>query len=122
MSDYIKINNYSGLGQIGISRDAIAAIASSALKEVDGVGLFSRRASKAATRSSELSALLSIIDGVKVVFTKEGRAVITLDVSITTGVNVVQACEKIQESVAMAVSLMCDILPFDVRVKVVKIV
>ena len=113
MKDYLTINNYSGLGDIGISRTAIAAIASAALKEVGGASVFGRH-----PRGD-----YSIPSGVKVVFGKNGRAAIHMDVTLSRGVpNVPAACEKIQETVATAVTMMCDMVPFDVQVKVMRIV
>ncbi len=114
MKDYMTINNYSGLGTIGISRTAIAAIASGALKEVGGASIFGRHPRRAG---------YSIPDGVKVIIGKNGRAAIHMDITLSRGVeNVPKACEKIQETVATAVTLMCDMVPFDVQVKVMRIV
>lgn len=112
MRDYITINNYSGLGTIGFSRQAIAAIAQASLKEVDGASIFGRKG-----RGD-----YSINSGVRVVFTKEGKAAIKMDVNLSHGVNVHAACERIQQTVATAVTLMCDMVPFDVQVKVMRIV
>lgn len=111
--DYLTINNYSGLGAIGISRTAIAAIASAALKEVGGASVFGRH-----PRSG-----YSIPGGVKVIFGKNGRAAIHMDINLSRKVeNVPTACVKIQETVATAVTLMCDMVPFDVQVRVMRIV
>ena len=127
MRDYISINNYSGLGEIGISRGSISAIASASIREVDGASLFehksTRKAAKAAKGRADTSigAFFSLPSGPKVVFTKDGKAVIKMDVTIARGVNVAAACEKIQSTVANAVALMCDMVPFDVQVKVMRI-
>ena len=112
MRDFITINNYSGLGTIGFSRAAIAAIAAASLKEVDGASVFGR----SARRDYFLN------PGVKVIFTKEGKATIKMDVNLSRGVSVPEACERIQQTVATAVTLMCDMVPFDVQVKVMRIV
>ena len=114
MRDYMTINNYSGVGVIGISRNAIAAIASASLKEVAGASVFGRHPRRAG---------YSIPDGVRVIIGKDGRASIHMDVTLSRGVeNVPKTCEKIQETIATAVSLMCDMVPFDVQVKVMRIV
>lgn len=115
MRDYMNINNYSGIGQIGISRNAIAAIASAALREVGGASVFGHK-----PRAKEG---YSIPSGVHVVLTKDGRASIQMEVTLSRGVpSVPVACQKIQETVATAVTLMCDTVPFDVQVKVMRIV
>lgn len=111
MRDFISINNYSGLGQIGFSRGAIAAVVSYSVKEAGEVQLFSPRKSSRGAAS-----------GVKVIFTKDGKALIKMDVTVHKGTNVAAACEKVQKDVATAVSLMCDMVPFDVQVKVMRIV
>lgn len=116
MRDYIAINNYSGLGRIGISRDAIASIAATSLKEVSGASLYTHNGKRMRR------ALFYLPAGVKVVFTKEGRASIKMDVALAKGTNVPALCEKIQETVATAVAIMCDTVPFDVQVKVMRLV
>ena len=122
MRDYISINNYSGRGKIGISRDAIAAIARSALKEVPGAAVFEGRKSHKLPKDTNLGAFLYTQSGVKVVFAKDGQAVIKMDVTLPLGVSVPKVAAKIQETVAMAVKIMCDTVPFDVQVKVMRIV
>ena len=121
MRDYISINNYSGRGYLGISRDAIAAIARSALKEFPGAEIYLAKAPKHSGKKTNIDALLATKEGVKVVFTKEGKAVIKMDVSLPRGVSVPAAATKIQETVAMAVKIMCDTVPFDVQVRVMRI-
>ena len=128
MRDYISINNYSGLGEIGISRGSISAIASASIREVDGASLFEGKSPRRAAKSdrkrkdTSIGAFFSLPSGPKVIFTKEGKALIKMDVTIAQGVNVAEACEKIQSTVATAVTLMCDMVPFDVQVKVMRIV
>ena len=123
MRDFISINNHSGLGAIGFSRAAIASIAAIAVKEVQGASPYSPKATKKqnAKKGKENVNRFSEEGAVKVVFAKEGKAVIKMDVSITRGKPVTEVCSKIQENVAMAVSLMCDVVPFDVRVRVCSI-
>ena len=111
MRDYITINNSSGLGTIGYSRAAIAAVAHGALKEVDGVSAFGKKKGP-----------VMMTRGVAVVFTKEGKAVFKMDVNLARGTNVPEAAEKVQQSVATAVAQMCDLVAFDVQVKVMRIV
>lgn len=126
MRDYVSINNYSGLGEIAMSRGAIAAIASIAVKEVKGATMFVRKGThkkkKGGRADTSLGVLFSLPSEAQVVFTKSGRVQIKMDVSLSHGQNVAEVCEKIQESVATSVSLMCDMVPFDVQVRVLSIV
>ncbi len=119
MRDYLAINNYSGLGYIGISRNAIASIAATSLKEVGGASLYVH--GKKARRETALGSIFSLPYGVKVVFTRDGKASIKMDVTLSKGVSVPEVCGKIQEAVATSVALMCDTVPFDVQVKVMRL-
>ncbi len=124
MRDYIAINNYSGIGTIGISRRAIEAVALSCVDSVDGaavVGKSKKGEKKKKKAPTAVGVLFALPSGVKVALTKEGKAEITIDVAIRNGVNVAKICEEIQQSVAQGVSIMCDTVPFSVRVKVVRI-
>ena len=119
MRDYIAINNHAGLGRIGISRHAIASIAATSLREIGGVSIYHH--GKRRGREGTLGSLFSLASGVHVVFTKDGKASIKMDVSLAKGANVPTVCEKIQETVATAITLMCDMVPFEVQVKVMRL-
>ena len=119
MGNYIAINNYSGLGNIGISRNSIASIVALSLREVQDVNLYGPH-KKSRSKDTALGKLLAAKSGVRIVFTKEGKASIRLEVTLRHGVNVVDVCQKIQETVANALELMCDVVPFDVQVKVMR--
>ena len=107
--DYILINNYSRQGTMGISRQAIASIASSAVSTVSGAQV-----------SSSRRVPFTIDSGVRVSFDKEGKAVVKIDVIIAPNseVPVTKVCRQIQEEVASAISLMCDTVPYDVKINV----
>ena len=106
--DYILINNYSRQGAMGISRQAIATIASSAVTSVRGAQVSSRRAP------------FTIDSGVKVSFDKDGKAIVKIDVIIAPNseIPVTKVCRQIQEEVASAITLMCDTVPYDVKINV----
>ena len=120
MRDYIIINNYSGLGAIGISRRAIEAVALSCVSNVKGAAVVGK-GKKPAKKGRALDVLFALPSGVKVSLSKDGQAEIKIDVSIQKGVNVASICRDIQKEVAQGVSMMCDTVPFSVKVKVVQI-
>ena len=107
--NYITINNYSRNGKIGISRNAIATIAQNAVEAFQGVSV------------SKSKTLFSVDRGVKVSFTKEGKAVVKIDIDVAIDAPVQTLCTEIQKEVAQAISLSCDTVPYDVQVKVAKI-
>lgn len=120
MRDYIVINNYSGLGTIGISRRAIEDVALICVGQVRGAAVVNK-SKKQKSKKSSVDALFALPSGVKVALPKDGRAEITIDVAIQNGVNVASICKEIQESVANGVSMLCDTVPFSVKVKVLRI-
>ena len=122
MRDYISINNYSGRGKIGISRGAIGAIAIAALKEVPGATVYLPTPKPVKSKKAKKPDAVDPSEAAKVVFSKDGKAVVKMEVSLARGVNVQNAAIQIQETVAMAVKMMCDTVPFDVQVKVMRIV
>ena len=107
--EYIMINNYSRLGTMGIHRHALEAIASSAVNNVRGAHVSSRKA------------LFSVDNGVKVSFDKTGKAIVKVDVVIAPNAQATKVCRQIQEEVAQEISLMCDTVPYDVKINVKRI-
>ncbi|MCR5491716.1 MAG: Asp23/Gls24 family envelope stress response protein [Bacilli bacterium] len=107
--DYIMINNYSRLGTMGISRHALEAIASNAVNNVRGAQVSSRKA------------LFSVDNGVKVSFDTAGKAIVKVDVIISPNAQVTKVCREIQEEVANEISMMCDTVPYDVKINVKRI-
>lgn len=120
MKDCIVINNYSGLGAIGISRRAIEAVALICVSNVKGASVVGK-GKKPSKKGRALDVLFALPSGVKVALSKDGKAEIKIDVSIQKGVNVAEICRNIQKEVAQGVSMMCDTVPFSVKVKVVEI-
>ena len=85
--NYITINNYSRNGKIGISRNAIATIAQKAVEAFQGVSV------------SKSKTLFSVDRGVKVSFTKEGKAVVKIDIDVAIDAPVQTLCTEIQKEV-----------------------
>lgn len=109
MKDYVLINNYSRLGRLGISRNAIASVASYAVETFAGVAV------------SKKKALFSIERGVKVSLTREGKAIVKIDIDVSVDAPVQTLATAIQKEVASAIALSCDTVPLEVQVRVAKI-
>ncbi len=109
MKNYVMINNYGRLGTMGISINAIASIATKAVNSFRGVSIKSKKA------------LFSVDKGVKITLGKDGRAIVSIDVILPSDSPVKTTCLNIQKEVASAISLMCDTVPYDVKIKVVKV-
>lgn len=109
--DYISINNYSGLGKLGISRKAIASIAEKAVAEVSGATLDEGSPNK-------LSRFFGLADPIKVALLSEGKARITIDVNVSRDSKVSDICLAIQKEVASELSMACDWIPYDIKVNV----
>jgi len=110
MKDYVTVDNYSGLGIMGISRKALATIASKATASVNGASLSKRE-----------SRLFQVSRPVKVSLKKDGRADIKIEVNLKPGSQVGAICLKIQQEVASQITMMCETVPVDVRIKVAKV-
>ncbi len=123
MRDFLTIRNHNGLGVIGISRLALAAIARRAAEDVAGTKVLSHKSKGILWLGRREDNSISIPpEGVRVVFSKEGKAVIRMEVSLPRDVEVAKTCINIQESVANNFALMCDTVPVDVQVRVAHIV
>ncbi len=121
MSNFLTIHNHSGLGVLGISRFAMAAIARRAAEDVTGTKVLPSKKGIRSLFGREDNFSIAP-EGVRVVFSKEGRALIKMEVSLPRNVEVAKTCIAIQESVANNLALMCDTVPFDVQVRVAHIV
>jgi uncharacterized alkaline shock family protein YloU len=106
---YVTINNYSRLGTMGISRRVIEGIANRAVNGVSGASV---RKKKAIFQASQ---------GAKVILSRTGKVTIGVEVSIAKGVNVEEVCLDIQRAIANDIELSCDTVPYDIKVKVVKV-
>ena len=114
----LAIHNYSRLGKMGINTEALRSIASKAVSEIPGASVYGEKEKGKKKRSSAFT----LNEGVRVTLNSEGKAIISLNVSIPSGNNVSDICLLIQQKVAEAVSLSCDTIPMEVKVRVAKIV
>jgi len=108
MGNYIEINNYSGLGKMGISRSVLESIASKAVGTIKGASLSTK----------ESIFLFQIVKPVRAVISKNGIANIKVSVNIAEGNLVKDVCTKIQEEITSAVKMMCETIPVSVSVSV----
>lgn len=106
--DYYLLNNFSPYGTMGISHRAFITIVETATNHVSG----------ASVSKSRKTAIFKMANPVKVYFRKDGRIDINLDVSVKKGESVGQICNNIQNSVADALLMMCETVPFNVHIKV----
>ena len=104
---YLPINNYSRLGEMGISRACVSSIAN---RCVESVG------AKVAK-----STYFFVEKGARVSLSKEGVAVISIDVSMPKENNIGDICTRIQKEIVTTLGEMLDTLPIEVRIKVVKV-
>ena len=117
MRDYIAINNYSGLGSIGISRHAIDTVAFIAVKNVQGAHIYVGK-----NRNRQLDDLFHLTGGVQTTISNNGKATIKLDIELKRGANAVEVSKAVQREVSDLVTLMCDTIPFDVKVRIAKVI
>ena len=117
--DYIVITNYNRLGEMGISRDAIRAIASKAVGNVPGASVFDPRAKRRKKKESE--GVFSLPSGVKVALTKDGQARIRIEVCVKEGSKASEIARSIQKEVAESVAMMCDAIAYEVSVHIARI-
>jgi uncharacterized alkaline shock family protein YloU len=110
MKDYIALDNYTGLGTMGISRRVLASIASKATASVAGASLSKRE-----------SRLFQISRPVKVALSHEGKAEIKIEVNLKKGAKVQDICLKIQQEVASQIAMMCEIVPIEIKIKVARV-
>ncbi len=107
-SNYLVLNNFSKSGQVRLSRALFESIAEEAINEV-------KMASPAARKNK---GLFKAQGPAKVAFRKDGKVDISLDVSLSKTAPVKDVCMRIQESVASAVQMMCETVPFSIKVRV----
>jgi uncharacterized alkaline shock family protein YloU len=109
-SGYVEINNYNRLGQMGISHVALEHIASIATDEVEGASVKKRSKN-----------LFNLDRPVYATIRKDGMVDIHIDVVMKMGADVKKVCLQIQNSVSDAITMMCETIPFAVKVKVVNV-
>ena len=110
---YLEINNYSQVGKMGISTDAITTIASKAIQDINGVEL-----SQGKGKKTRLSNLFQLSGGVKTTIV-QGKAIIRMEVILQEGTPVKTICLAIQKKVAEAIHLACETVSCEISLKVV---
>lgn len=110
--EFYLLNNYSPYGNVGISHHAFIRLAEIATNNVTG----------AAVANKKKNFIFQMTNPVKVYFRKDGKVDIQLDVSIKKGESVKDVCLNIQNSVADAIMMMCETVPFNVHIKVSSII
>ncbi len=111
--DYYYLNNYNSRGKMGISHEAFTTIVETATNNVVGASVNNKR---------KKTTLFQMKNPVKVTFRKDGKLDILIDVSIKKGIAVDLVCSNIQNSVADALMMMCETIPFNIRIKVSSII
>ena len=96
---YLEINNYSQVGKMGISTDAITTIASKAIQDINGVEISQGKGKKT-----------TIV---------QGKAIIRMEVILQEGTPVKTICLAIQKKVAEAIHLACETVSCEISLKVV---
>ena len=113
MASYVFIQNYSRLGNIGISGYTFQQIAEEATKNIEGVALKDEEGNP--NGSWELSRPISVA------ILDNTRVDINVSINLIGKLNVHQTCVRIQESIAEKLLLSAEIIPFRINVKVVSI-
>ncbi len=111
MADYIRINNYSNKGKMGISRKALCTITEHAVNSIPGASVNSAKKKKS-------KSTFSVSGPVKIAMRKTGVTEISIDVVIAHGVKVMDICQSIQEEVTKAIQMTCETVPVQVSVNV----
>lgn len=110
-----KIDGDTGLGEVQIADEVVAAIAGIAAMEVEGVS------SMAGTATKEIIAKLgmkTLSKGVKV-DVLEGIATVDIALNLKYGRNIKTTTEKVQEKVKAAIENMTGLTVADVNIRVV---
>lgn len=109
---YLPINNYSKLGEMGISRAAVRSIVHRCIEKT-GAEINGPKKKQFVFNPES--------DGVKVSLLKSGLATISVEVNVYAGNPVGEICTKIQKEISDVMTLMLDTLPIEVHIKVANI-
>ena len=109
-SGYVEINNYTYLGDMGISHRVFETIAVNACNQVNGVSIDTSKKRKVYT--------IEFSKPVHATIRKNGKVDIKLEVVLKTGVDVKKVCTAIEENVSNAIQMMCETVPFLVTINV----
>lgn len=108
---YVALNNFSKSGEVHLSRHVFETIANRAVKKVD----FATPALK------KNKGIFKVKGPAHVVFRQDGKVDIILEVSISRDAPVKDVCIKIQEKVASYLQMMCETVPFSIKIKVLSL-
>lgn len=111
MAEFIYIQNYSKLGNLGISRVVFDQIVSTVTNKIQGVQV----------QPNSDKFIFTFHRPVRCEI-KDGKVSVSIQVRIASNVNVNEICVKLQEEVANAFSTMLEQVPFSVNVKVASII
>lgn len=111
MADYVFIENYTGLGNIGISRNVLITIAAKATNRVKGASV-----------SDAKSRVFNLYHPIQCVIHRDGTADLKIAVSLKKGINVNQVCLNIQKEVADAIEEMVEAVKVNIIIKVASII
>lgn len=107
MAEYVKIENYTRNGAMGISHFVFDQIAEIATNKVKG----------ASVKTNSVKRLFKVHKPISCQI-RNGQVNVKIDVIIRSGANVNAVCTQIQEEVANAISSMTELVPFNVNIKV----
>lgn len=110
MADYVFVDNYTGLGDMGISRRVLETIAYKATNRVKGASV-----------SGAKSRLFNLYHPIQAIIHRDGTADIKIAVALRKGVNVNQVCLNIQKEVAEALEEMVETVKVNIVIKVASI-
>lgn len=122
--DYIAVNNYNRLGEIGISRNAIRTIAEKAVGNVPGASLYVPMSKRKAKKKKDtiLNEIFAIPSGVKIAIKGDGKALIKMEIEVKEGENASVIARLIQKEVGESIAMMCDAFPYEIAIKIARIV
>ncbi len=111
MAQYVYIDNYSNIGDMGISNHVFYQIAETATNKVKG-----------AMVSHQNKSLLFLLQNPIQITISKGLVTVKVSVNIAKAANINKICLSIQEEVATALSMMTELVPFRIDIKVANII
>jgi len=100
MADYIYISKYDNSGDLGISHKVFARLA------------------EAAVDHTSLKNTVKVKQPVKVVFKKDGRVEVAVNVTAKKGIKITEACVELQKEITHALEVYTESIPFEVAISV----
>lgn len=107
MAEYVYIQNYNKQGTMGISYHVFDQIAEIATNQVSGATVSKKRA-------------YSLNKPVKCQI-RNGTVTVRISVKLDANLNVNDVAREVQENVASSLSMMTELIPFNISVEVVDI-